>query len=63
MKKQTLTVEEAAKLLGVGRNTAYDAVRSGQLPTIRLGKRILVPQAALDRLLTEADTRWPRNAK
>jgi excisionase family DNA binding protein len=50
---QTLTVPEAAKVLGIGRNQAYEAARRRQLPTIRIGKRLLVPRAALERLLGE----------
>jgi excisionase family DNA binding protein len=49
--RQTFTVEEAAKVLGIGRNNAYALVRSGDIPTIRLGKRILVPMVALKRKL------------
>ena len=49
--KLTVTVTEAAEILGIGRNTAYEAVRRGEIPTIRIGKRILVPVAALERLL------------
>lgn len=47
----TVTVDEAAHLLGIGRNSAYEAAHSGQLPTIRIGKRLLVPKVALRRLL------------
>jgi excisionase family DNA binding protein len=54
MDKLTLTVEEAASALGIGRNSAYEAVRNGDVPSIRIGKRLLVPRAALDRLLAEA---------
>lgn len=50
-KTRTCTVDEAAKQLGIGRNHAYRACQSGDIPTIRIGKRILVPQAALDRML------------
>ena len=50
----TYTVEEAAKLLRIGRNQAYEAARSRQLPTIKIGKRILVPRVALERLLDAA---------
>lgn len=50
----TYTVDEAAKLLRIGRNQGYDAARSGELPTIKMGKRILVPRAALQRMLGEA---------
>jgi excisionase family DNA binding protein len=51
IERQTVTVEEAATILGVGRNKAYEAARSGEIPTIRIGKRLLVPRAALKRLL------------
>ena len=40
------------RLGGIGRNQAYEAARRGEIPTIRIGKRILVPVAALDRLLS-----------
>jgi excisionase family DNA binding protein len=46
-----LTVEEAARVLRIGRSAAYAAVRAGELPVIRLGRRLLVPRARLDRLL------------
>ena len=49
--KLVYTVEEAGALLDLGRSGAYDAVRRGDLPTIRIGRRILVPKEALDRLL------------
>jgi excisionase family DNA binding protein len=51
MEKQTLSIAEAAKALGVGRAAAYEAARKGQLPTIRIGRRLLVPLAELARLL------------
>jgi excisionase family DNA binding protein len=47
----TLTVEEAATLLGISRAFAYEAVGRGEVPSIRIGRRILVPKAALQRLL------------
>jgi excisionase family DNA binding protein len=47
----TYTVEEASKLLGIGRNSGYERARSGELPTIKMGRRLLVPCAALDRVL------------
>jgi len=54
MKKLTITVEDAAKALGVNRNTAYTAIREGQIPTIRIGRRILISKVAFDRWLEEA---------
>lgn len=45
--KVTITVEEAASLLGLGRSAAYEAARRGEIPTRRLGRRVLVPVPAL----------------
>jgi excisionase family DNA binding protein len=45
------TVEEAAQLLGISRSFAYEAVQCGDIPSMRIGKRILVPKAALQRFL------------
>ena len=53
MDKLTYTVTEAAELLGIGWSAAYEAARSGEIPTIRIGKRILVPLPALKRLLEQ----------
>lgn len=54
MEKLTLTVEQAAKRLGIGRNSAYEATRNGDIPNIKIGKRILVPVAAFEKMLSEA---------
>jgi len=51
----TLTVEEAARLLGISRNSAYEAARRGELPAIRLGRRILVPRSRLEAMLEQTD--------
>jgi excisionase family DNA binding protein len=47
----TLTVEQAAAVLGIGKSSAYAAVNRGEIPAIRLGHRVLIPTAALHRLL------------
>lgn len=47
----TMTVTECAKRLGIGRNSAYEAVSRGEIPVVRIGKRLLVPKVALERLL------------
>ena len=49
--KKTVSVEEAAKILDIGRNLAYDAVSRGEIPSIRIGGRILIPVAGLETLL------------
>jgi excisionase family DNA binding protein len=50
----TYTVEQAAELLGIGRNQAYEATSTGEIPSIRIGKRILVPRVALETMLARA---------
>ncbi|WP_395243381.1 helix-turn-helix domain-containing protein [Agromyces sp. MMS24-K17] len=47
----TISVEEAGEALGIGRTAAYAAARGGELPTVRLGRRLLVPTTALLALL------------
>jgi excisionase family DNA binding protein len=47
----TLNLPEAAKQLGISRGAAYAAAGRGEIPTVRIGKRLLVPRAALERLL------------
>lgn len=49
--RKTVSIAEAAKELGVGLNQAYEAAHRGEIPTIKIGRRLLVPRAALDRLL------------
>jgi excisionase family DNA binding protein len=56
MTKQTLSIPETAKALGIGRSAAYEAARNGEIPTVKIGKRILVPTVALERMLDEAGT-------
>lgn len=43
----TITIEQTAQLLGLGRTAAYEAARRGQFPTRRLGRRLVVPVPAL----------------
>lgn len=52
--RSTLTVAEAAEILGISRGSAYAAAQSGDLPTIRFGRRLLVPKKALSRLIDGA---------
>lgn len=50
----TITVEEAGRLLGISRGSAYQAAREGTLPTIRLGRRLVVPVERLKKMLQAA---------
>lgn len=51
----TVSVEEAAAILGIGRSSAYALASAGELPALRLGRRYVVPVAALRRMLGEID--------
>lgn len=49
--RPTLTVAEAAAWLGVGRQTCYEAIARGDVPSLHIGRRIVVPTAQLMSLL------------
>ncbi len=55
VEKLVVTVDQAAKALGISRGLAYEMARQGRIPAIRLGRRLLVPRSALERMLAEAD--------
>jgi excisionase family DNA binding protein len=54
IERRTMTISEVAEALGVCPVTAYEAARRGELPTIRVGKRWLVPVAAFNKMLDQA---------
>lgn len=49
--KLVLTMKETAGLLGVSESTIARAIKTGKLPSFKLGRRTLVPKVALERLL------------
>ena len=51
LKRLTISVPEAALRLGIGRNQGYECARRGEIPTIQLGKRMVVPVAAFEAML------------
>jgi excisionase family DNA binding protein len=51
----TMSVPEAADLLGISRAFAYVLVARGDLPGLRLGRRVVVPRRALEQLIEKAD--------
>lgn len=53
----TLTVDEAAALLRISRCSAYEAVRRGEIPSVRMGRRVLIPTARLLALLGAGETK------
>jgi excisionase family DNA binding protein len=48
-----ITVTEAARMLGISRNFAYELVRQHKLPVIELGKRKLIPKVQLEKMLEQ----------
>jgi len=50
-----LSIPETARMLGISRGLAYGLARSGKIPVLHLGKRLLVPKIALERLLSQPD--------
>ena len=57
--KLVYSVIEMAGLLGIGRSTAYELVRSGKVPSLRLGRRIVIPKLELSRFLAECEHQNP----
>jgi excisionase family DNA binding protein len=49
----TLSVPDAGRRLGLGRNLSYAAARRGELPVLKFGRKLRVPLAALERLLVD----------
>jgi excisionase family DNA binding protein len=54
-----LTVDEVAAILRIGRISAYQAIERGEIPTVRVGRRILVPRAAFEAMLNSSTTPRP----
>ena len=52
--RQTYTAKEAAALLGLNIKSIYDALKRNEIPSIKIGNRVLIPRAAFDRLLGTA---------
>jgi excisionase family DNA binding protein len=52
----TMSVEAASKALGISRCLGYEMARQGKIPTIRLGRRLLVSRKGLDELLSAKAT-------
>lgn len=51
----TYSVREAAQMLGLSKNSVYQAVMKGQVPHVKIGKRILIPKAKLRLLLGDSE--------
>jgi excisionase family DNA binding protein len=51
--RAVLTIEEAGILLNVSRPTAYNLAKNGSIPVLKLGRKLMVPKSALERMLAE----------
>lgn len=60
--KKVYTIEEVAKMLGVSKGTAYECVKTGELPHIKLGRRIVVPIASFEKFLNVTSLRSEKDA-
>ena len=49
--KPTCSVPEASEVLGISRQSAYNAIHTGEIPVLRIGRRMVVPTAALRKML------------
>ena len=67
MERRTYTVTEAATVLGISRTSAYERVRAGELPALRLGRRIVIARAVIDAFVSGSagtdDGRDPRGRR
>ena len=54
VKRLAVTPREAFELLSIGRDTGYEAIRRGEIPSVKIGRRILVPIAGLEKMLADA---------
>jgi excisionase family DNA binding protein len=54
-RRLTLSVAEAAELLGISRALAYELVARGELPSLQFGRRLVVPWRAIERLLASCE--------
>jgi Helix-turn-helix domain len=52
--RSTFKVPEVAKILGISEWAAWEAVNRGDIPTVRIGRRCIVPRIAVERLLSAA---------
>jgi hypothetical protein len=51
LEKLTVSVEVAGRAFGLGRNSSYEACRTGQIPNMRIGGKVVVPTAPLRKML------------
>ena len=57
MERQGLSVREIMQIFGICRRTAYSRIADGTIPSLRLKNKIIVPRAAVNRMLAEPMSR------
>lgn len=60
-KRLTFSVDEAAEMLGIRRSGLYNAIERGEIPCLRIGKRILITRQTLEGMLGKIDQDSPAN--
>jgi excisionase family DNA binding protein len=50
----TMTVEEAAAAIGISRASTYNGIKRGEIPSLRIGRRVVIPRARFNAWLAEA---------
>ena len=51
-----VSVPEAARIVGIGRSTLYEHVRAGLVPSVRIGRRVVIPTEVIEALFRSAST-------
>lgn len=59
MERVVYSVDEAAEQLGINRKSVYDAIKRNEFPHVRVGNRLLVPKAQLERFLEASAHKEP----
>ncbi len=59
MERQTYTIKECAKILGVGVSVMYESARRGEIPVLKFGRRLVVPKCAFDIMLKNIEAQIP----
>jgi len=51
VERKTYSVDEAAQILGISRSLAYECIKTGEIPAVRFGTRIVIPYGAIEQLV------------
>lgn len=54
VERKTYSVDEAAAILGISRSLAYECIKTGEIPSIKFRRRIVIPAYVIDQLVSES---------